>query len=533
MVLKNKLHHSILKWLLSVVENDTFFEEEIDSTAMYQFFEDHADSSIQNLVTNESVFVRSFNIVVRKLPNLISIRQDNARINNTSTRLFYYYFKDDKKKRYCLRKKQTAVIPTVIHGDPPTPEPTPEPTPDPTPNPKDVASVDVIGYQKGTSGADQHSPDSLLYLNHKTGAYNDIIQNTTTTTTTTNYSNDASSPADLLLSLSNTKSNTNTLDIQSSINVASKALLDLKYDASIQPLPPSPPSLNRITTLFVPPPLIQNCSIQSSYIISATNLDFNLSPRLHPISKCIIPIIDHNKRNLEEGMKWTMVTKAIELGYINLSKPKMKQLGAAVVKKISYLAGYSTVMGSSRSLYRWYQAYHSDVIDASIFKSLLGTNRPSYTKSIQEKFPTFLHTLFRYATKVLGNDAPTYKLFNLMNEKAKIDYGGKCNIRGNLVLTEWHFSEFFHRNGGKVKAPTSKPRLSPESIKLRYLFAKRNKLRLETVGGEFYYCFLDEKWFYIRSRRKKLRSYLLTQVKQLMMYTYLNQKRSQGDFQQR
>jgi len=323
-----------------------------------------------------------------------------------------------------------------------------------------------------------------------------------------------------------------------SINVASNTLLAIKSDVT---LPPSPPSLNRITTHShdlplpqLPPPLNQTRSILSSYIISATNLDFNLTPRLDPISKRKIPIIlDHSDRNLEEGMKWRMVAKAIEMGYMNMSHKNRKQLGTAVTKKESYLAGYSTVMGSSRSLYRWFNQYNSDVIDASIFKSLAGKNHSSYTKSIQEKFPTFLHSLFRYTTKVLGNDAPTYKLWNLMNVKAKTVYGGKCNIRGNLKLTDWYFAEFFHRNGGKVKAPTSKPRLSPESIKLRYLFAKRNKLKLETLGEVFYYCFLDEKWFYIRSRRKKLRSYLLAQVKQLMMYTYLNQKRGQGDFQQR
>ena len=64
------------------------------------------------------------------------------------------------------------------------------------------------------------------------------------------------------------------------------------------------------------------------------------------------------------------------------------------------------------------------------------------------------------------------------------------------------FLEFFYRAGGKLKRHTTKPRLTLEKMKERLEFAMRWLGKLES-GEKLYYCFLDEKWFYTTSRRKK------------------------------
>ena len=59
-------------------------------------------------------------------------------------------------------------------------------------------------------------------------------------------------------------------------------------------------------------------------------------------------------------------------------------------------------------------------------------------------------------------------------------------------------------HGGKLIRPITKPRLTPEHIANRLIFAKKWLKMLEEEPN-LYYAFLDEKWFYTTSRRKKLK----------------------------
>ena len=59
-------------------------------------------------------------------------------------------------------------------------------------------------------------------------------------------------------------------------------------------------------------------------------------------------------------------------------------------------------------------------------------------------------------------------------------------------------------NSGRLKRPITKPRLTTQQIKERLLFCEKwiHKIKNREV---LYFCFLDEKWFYTTSRRKKLK----------------------------
>jgi len=71
---------------------------------------------------------------------------------------------------------------------------------------------------------------------------------------------------------------------------------------------------------------------------------------------------------------------------------------------------------------------------------------------------------------------------------------------------------WFHCSGGKVRKGWEHPILTPDRMKARVEWSKARKAELaaakEAGDNKYhqrYYCFLDEKWFYIGSRRKKLK----------------------------
>ena len=70
-------------------------------------------------------------------------------------------------------------------------------------------------------------------------------------------------------------------------------------------------------------------------------------------------------------------------------------------------------------------------------------------------------------------------------------------------MTKHHFWKFFYKHGGKCLKSVTKPRLTYEHIKERLKFSEKWLKKLDENEGELYYCFLDEKWFYTTSRRKK------------------------------
>ena len=61
------------------------------------------------------------------------------------------------------------------------------------------------------------------------------------------------------------------------------------------------------------------------------------------------------------------------------------------------------------------------------------------------------------------------------------------------------------KQGDKEKFPKEKPYLTSDQKKAREEWCQNEKERMARQGKEFYACFLDEKWFYVTSRRRKLK----------------------------
>lgn len=268
------------------------------------------------------------------------------------------------------------------------------------------------------------------------------------------------------------------------------------------------------TQPLIPPPTINTPSFTPralEYIQSSKNLNFELSPRpdFRPNITDTIPI--RSKKRMSKATKWHMMATASALGFEDVTKKMRMMLAEAIGQREAYLGGYKKPP-VAKSIIDWWNDYSivkrsSFKIDR-LFESRAGKGRIKKVTYLERQFPHLLHSLYRYATKTIGVDSHVKLIVNMMNSKAALDFP-LCPIRSNLGLTKSHFWTFFNGNGGKLKSPVTKPRLSPFQGAKRLKFSKHNLKRVlnheKKDGKKFWQCFLDEKWMYTTSRRKKLK----------------------------
>ena len=261
-------------------------------------------------------------------------------------------------------------------------------------------------------------------------------------------------------------------------------------------------------------PLISDlASHQANELIAISKgLDLSESPcvALHYTedeSEYFIPIQEDLKR-LSEPMKWSLISLCCDLGCTDARRDRRLKIFKAVIKVQSYVYGFPKEAISVDHFERQWRKFKDCLVNNpgntfKVYLSRAGQNRISYVKNIMGRFPTLLHGLFCQATAILGPSANTQSIIHFMNRQCRVLHPD-CPYRRDLTLTKFHFWEFFHSNGGILKAPTSKPRLTPEQRKLRVSWALTWLLRLKRKMGPIV-CYLDEKWFWTASRRKVLK----------------------------
>jgi hypothetical protein len=235
-------------------------------------------------------------------------------------------------------------------------------------------------------------------------------------------------------------------------------------------------------------------------------LNFKSSPRLNPFTSQEIQVC-HTTTTIRERTKWAILVSALEAGYEKLEGQQKKQLINNVATYYSYMGGYSNVVGDFGTFRRWHDAYKKANLNGeleTIFKNNKKCGRLPYSASLDLRFPGFLHECYRYATSILGSDARLSRTMTLMEEYAKSKYRF-CPIRGDLTLTYHHFYSFFNSFKGKYIKPITKPRLNKTQIEDRLRWALKWKEWARLPKSRKHCCFLDEKWFYISSKRRKIR----------------------------
>ena len=246
------------------------------------------------------------------------------------------------------------------------------------------------------------------------------------------------------------------------------------------------------------------------YIRSAKKLKFKRRPRKNVIFPWLDDIeIRKNKKSFDEEFKRYLLMKAYELDYQDLNFKNKIKLANAILRRESYLAGYLFPFLKPKTFNKIWLKLNNEIRQnpsnaAFVLNSKKGENKTSYVAKIEKEYPQFLHEMYRFSTGTLGITENTIRICKVMNQHAKETYPD-CPIRGNLHFTKNHFWKWFYKHGGKVMRSVTKPRLTPEHIKNRYKFSKKWVQKLKDSKGKLYYCFLDEKWFYTSSRRKKLK----------------------------
>ncbi len=126
-----------------------------------------------------------------------------------------------------------------------------------------------------------------------------------------------------------------------------------------------------------------------------------------------------------------------------------------------------------------------------------GTARGSFVARIEREHPTYLINLYWYATSIHGDDLTFQQLADAMNAKANID-----QLVPEFNISVGQLKQWFSNMKGKQLSPNEKPYLTPEHLAVRLDYANR-MLQMQREGRHI--CYLDEKWFYTTTQRKKLK----------------------------
>lgn len=154
------------------------------------------------------------------------------------------------------------------------------------------------------------------------------------------------------------------------------------------------------------------------------------------------------RRQADEIARKDIALTACLLGYNHplRSWAEKEKIAQAASKLVSYDQGYKKV---TRSLHRWISNYTNALTSIGSQVALRSNNkgRKSYVSKIEARHPTYLHSLYRYATSVLGDGATFEEMAQIMNKKCATE--GEPEV---LALSEWQVRRWWKNKGGKERS---------------------------------------------------------------------------------
>jgi hypothetical protein len=101
-----------------------------------------------------------------------------------------------------------------------------------------------------------------------------------------------------------------------------------------------------------------------------------------------------------------------------LCKRAKEQIALAACSVVSYDLGFKKVVGK-KSLEKWLQQIDNAVRHGNVRSAIRikhkGRTGTGYTDRITQAHPTYLHEMFRQATRLLGDDATYEEIATTMN----------------------------------------------------------------------------------------------------------------------
>ena len=211
----------------------------------------------------------------------------------------------------------------------------------------------------------------------------------------------------------------------------------------------------------------------------------------------------HRRVNSSETAKYLIFLLANRvMAWSKLERKDRKQVLVYSATIILYDHGYKKVKGSGELTKTWEKRLEAAYLSGADTNPLETRykRRISLADRLDKEHPGYIRQLYRYAEKIIGNQASFEDLARTMNCKSFTEEEKPETKFNRVTLHRW-----FNQQGGKAKSPMEKPYLSQEQKKGRKEWCVREKARMEQYGTQFYACFLDEKWFYLTSRRRKIK----------------------------
>ena len=210
-------------------------------------------------------------------------------------------------------------------------------------------------------------------------------------------------------------------------------------------------------------------------------------------------VVLHDRKQAGREEKLLVILTLVSWGYetSDLSNKEKKAMVKAACNQVSYDFGFKKIIGHT-NVSKWV-VDKDDYIAQGDFTKLVpkhcGTQK--YTDKIEEGYKGYLVYLWRYAVDTITTNASFGEFTALMNEKSKC----KNDPRPGLNLHKLQVYRWFKARRGKEVSTIEKPLDTPKHSTERRGWVYKNYPLLSKLTAPV--AFLDEKFFYTTSRRKK------------------------------
>ena len=193
------------------------------------------------------------------------------------------------------------------------------------------------------------------------------------------------------------------------------------------------------TTSNVAPYVLPPCI--KGYINETLHLDFTSKSCINVFQPWLGEIKVNKKKTCDENFKTYIIRIAKEMNYRDLPFLHKLELCNAIIRCESYVAGFPKPIMTPCHFHKLWlileNATRNDPSQAPyVLKCKRNKTKMKYVDMLSSMFPTFLHTVYRKATKTLGSAATTEELCEYMKSYAALTYSD-CPICSKLKMNKY------------------------------------------------------------------------------------------------